>query len=61
MNCCIDLKNILKDHEDLFQEHSTYGTILTWISLSKEKTYHKTHNYGIKVNYCPFCGSKLCK
>jgi hypothetical protein len=59
MNCCEDLKKVLKDHENLFQIHPTYGSILTWIEIHKEKTRHKTHQYGMQVKYCPFCGKKL--
>lgn len=61
MYCCEDFKNILIDHPLLFQKYSNYGIIITWLELSDEGTFHKTHNYGIQINYCPFCGKKLSK
>ena len=59
MICCEDFKKILIDHKNLFQDTDEYGIILSWIELSKEKSFHKINNYGIKINYCPFCGSKV--
>lgn len=59
MICCEDLKKVLIDHKNLFQDDENYGMMLSWMELSKEKSFHKIYNYGIKINYCPFCGSKV--
>lgn len=61
MVCCEDYKKILNDHPFLFQKYESYGIIISWIEISDEGTFHKQHNYGIPINYCPFCGSKLIK
>ena len=59
MVCCEDFKKILINHKNLFQDDPEYGKIISWIELSKESSFHKIHNYGIKINYCPFCGKKI--
>ena len=60
MNCtCKDWSNVIKDHNNLFQEHPKYGAILTWLEVTKESSYHKLHSYAIQINFCPFCGKKL--
>jgi hypothetical protein len=57
--CCKDLENVLEDHPNLFKKYLNYGIVISWIELSKEGAFHKTHNYGIPIGYCPFCGQKL--
>ena len=59
MDCCEDFKNVLIDHPFLFQKYSNYGTIIAWIEISDEGTFHKTHTYGIPILFCPFCGKNL--
>jgi hypothetical protein len=59
-NCdCQDWQKVLHDHSELFQIHPEYGCIIAWLEITNEGTYHKTHHYGIKIQHCPFCGSKL--
>ncbi len=59
MECCEDFKNVIIDHPFLFQKYSNYGIIIAWMEISDEGTFHKTHNYGIPIKFCPFCGHKL--
>ena len=60
MSCnCNDWEKASIDHGNLFQKHPSYGNILTWVEINKEGAYHKTHNYGMKIIFCPFCGHKL--
>lgn len=56
---CEDWLHITNNHSNLFRYDSTYGWLITWIELSKEKSHYIKHNYGIAINYCPFCGSRL--
>jgi hypothetical protein len=59
MVCCEDFKKVKEDHPFLFQKHSEYGTILHWIELSDEGTFHKKNDYGIQIKYCIFCGARI--
>lgn len=59
MVCCEDYKKILEDHPFLFQKYENYGMIISWIEISDEGTFHKKHTYGISINFCPFCGTRL--
>ena len=59
MCTCEDWKGVLEKHPNLFQKHDVYGIIISWLEISKEKHYHKTNNYGIQINNCPFCGQEL--
>lgn len=47
------------DSYDLFIWEPTYGWVLKWTELTKEKGYSKAHRYGITVEFCPKCGKKL--
>lgn len=60
MSCtCIDWNKVCSEHENLFRKHNPYGTVISWIEISNEGNHHKIHNYGIEIQYCPFCGKKL--
>lgn len=62
MDCnCKDWKGVLEKHPNLFQKHASYGNIISWVEISQEKHHYKTHNYGIQINNCPFCGKTLEK
>lgn len=57
---CEDYKTKLKgNNKTLFQWHPSYGWVLSWIELTKEKGYTQIHNYGISVEFCPMCGRKV--
>jgi len=56
---CQDWNKIVSDHKNLFQIRETYGWIISWIEISKEKNHHKVNKYGVAIQYCPFCGKKL--
>lgn len=59
MACCEDYKKVLEDHPFLFQKYENYGIIISWMEISDEGAFHKKHTYGIPINFCPFCGTKL--
>ena len=56
---CQDWQKVVHDHNELFQQHPSYGWIITWLELTNEGPHHQAHHYGIKIQHCPFCGSKL--
>ncbi len=56
---CVDFKSVCRDHPDLFCWDDSYNWVIHWVELTKERGYVQKHNYGIPIEYCPFCGSKL--
>ena len=56
---CDDWKKVSLEHKDLFKKHPSYGNIIAWIELSDEGNHHKIHNYGIAIQYCPFCSKRV--
>lgn len=55
---CDEWKNLVKAY-DLFKQESSYGWVLSWVEVTKEKGYSQLHRYGIKIQYCLMCGNKL--
>ena len=55
---CEEWKNIIESY-DLFIWEPSYGWVLKWIQLTKEKGYSQVHRYGIPIEFCPKCGRKL--
>jgi hypothetical protein len=59
-NCkCPDWQKVVHEHQQLFQKHPAYGWILSWLEITDEGSHHKTHQYGIKIVFCPFCGNQI--
>ena len=56
---CEDWECIKKNHNELFIKDDSYGWVLSWIEVTKEKGFSRMHKYGMKINFCPMCGKKL--
>ena len=56
---CDEWLNLKNSYPDLFIRDETYGWIIKWIELTKDKGYTKIHRYGLKIHFCPMCGKKL--
>jgi hypothetical protein len=56
---CKDWLELKDKYEDLFVKDSSYGWLLVWVKLTKERGYTKVHRYGIPIKHCLFCGKKL--
>jgi len=56
---CEDGKDIIKKCPDIFKIHPSYGWVLFWIELVKEKGYTNVNKFALDIQYCPFCGKKL--
>lgn len=56
--CCDEWKNLVESY-DLLTWEPPYGWLLKWIQISKERGYSQVHRYGIPIEYCPKCGTKL--
>jgi hypothetical protein len=57
---CDDWKIIKDQNRTLFVWDDKYGWVIRWIELVKEKAHSSVNVYGIKINFCPMCGKKLC-
>ncbi len=56
---CSDWVKFTEDHPNVLYYTPTYGWVLSWLELSNEGSHYKTHNYGIPISFCPFCGKSL--
>jgi hypothetical protein len=56
---CEDWLGIKDSNPSIFKWHETYGWVISWIELTEERSHHQIHNYGVSINFCPFCGNKL--
>jgi hypothetical protein len=56
---CEEWKKLKEQHSSLFVKHESYGWLIRWIELTKEKGYSQANAYGIEIKYCPMCGKKL--
>jgi hypothetical protein len=56
---CEEWVNLKESYSDLFNKDLTYGWVIKWIELTKDKGCTKVHRYGLKIYYCPMCGKKL--
>lgn len=56
---CEDWKSIKNNNSELFKYVPTYGWVLNWIELTKEKHHTQVHRYGVSIKFCPMCGKKL--
>lgn len=56
--CCNDFYEFVNNNE-FVKEDAVYGTLLVFKDLIKKDNYYKIHRYGVQINYCPMCGSKL--
>jgi len=56
---CVEWKNLYESHREVFKYQPPYGWIIVWLEVTEEKGYNMLHRYGIKINFCPFCGKKL--
>jgi hypothetical protein len=58
---CNGWRELRDTYEELFQKDDSYGWLLVWIKLTKERGYTQVHRYGIPIKYCFMCGKKLTK
>lgn len=54
---CNDMKWVI-DNNKLFEYVDPYW-LITWIELDKDDKGTNVQRFGLKLNYCPFCGKSL--
>ena len=56
---CVDMHWMI-DNNKVFEENDG-GWVLGWIELDKTKSGINLERFGVKFNYCLFCGKRLRK
>ena len=56
---CDEFLSVGENHPTLFMDNDDYGWLIHWVELTKERGYTQIHNYGVVIQYCPFCGKKI--
>lgn len=54
---CPDMKWLI-DNYDIFQKQES-DWVLSWIELDKNKKETYAQRFGIKFDYCIFCGERI--
>jgi len=54
---CVDMKWMV-DNNKVFRKESG-NWILSWIELDKTKKGTNIEKFGVKFNYCLFCGQRI--
>lgn len=56
---CENWRKISQRHPSVFKWDDDYGWLISWTDLSMSKGRVVRSDYGIKIEFCPFCGKKL--